>query len=43
MVDYKSMYYNLLNQLSDVIEELKKIQCNAEELYIKVNSDDENK
>ena len=41
MEDYKAMYYNLFNQLTDVIEQLKEIQAKAEEMYINANSDDE--
>ena len=43
MPDYKSMYFKLFNQLTDVIEQLKEIQCNAEEMYINANSDDDDK
>ncbi len=42
MEDYKNMYFNLFNQLTDVIEKLKEIQCRAEEMYININSDDKN-
>lgn len=38
MEDYKSMYYQLFNQLTDVIEQLKEIQAKAEEMYINANS-----
>ena len=41
MEDYKAMYYNLFNQLTDDIEQLKEIQAKAEEMYINANSDDE--
>ena len=41
MEDYQAMYYNLFNQLTDVIEQLKEIQAKAEEMYINANSDDE--
>ena len=40
MEDYKSMYFNLFNQLTNVIEELKEIQAKAEEMYINANADD---
>ena len=43
MEDYKTMYYNLFNQLTDVIEQLKEIQLNTEEVYINANSDDNDK
>ena len=41
MEEYKSMYFNLFNQLTDVIEKLKDIQSKAEEMYINVSSDDD--
>ena len=34
MPDYKKMYYTLFNKITDVIEELKEVQCEVEELYI---------
>lgn len=40
MEDYKSMYYKLFNQITDVIEKLKDIQSEAEEMYISANSND---
>lgn len=43
MEDYKSMYYKLFNQLTDVIEQLKEIQSATEEMYINANSDDDDK
>lgn len=43
MEDYKSMYFNLFNQLTDVIEQLKKIQSEAEEMYINANPDEDDK
>ena len=33
MADYKNMYYELFNKVTDVIEELKEIQCQMEEMY----------
>ena len=41
MEAYKAMFYNLFNQLTNVIEQLKEIQAKAEEMYINANSDDE--
>lgn len=32
--DYKKLYYALFNQISDVIEQLKKIQQDAEERFL---------
>ena len=40
MDDYKSMYFNLFNKLTNVIDELKEIQAEAEEMYINANADD---
>ncbi len=37
MADYKELYYSLFNKLTDIIEELKEVQIQMEEIY--VNSD----
>lgn len=34
MEDYKSMYFAMLNKVTDIIEELKKLQQDMEEKYI---------
>ena len=34
MEDYKKMYYELFNKITDVIENLKQIQMEAEETFI---------
>ena len=34
MTDYKKLYYELFDKVTDVIEELKQIQCQMEEMYI---------
>lgn len=34
MADYKTLYYQLFNKITDVIEELKEIQCQTEEMCI---------
>lgn len=34
MPDYKKMYFELFNEISDVIESLQKIQKKAEEIYV---------
>ena len=39
-MDYKTLYYELFNKLTDVIEELKQIQCQMEDMY--VSNDTEN-
>ena len=33
MTDYKDLYYQLFNEVTDVIEKLKEIQCKMEELH----------
>ena len=42
MPDYKSLYFELFNKLTDVIEELKEIQVKMEEKYISENDNKEN-
>ncbi len=37
MEDYKKMYYELFNEITDIIEKLKQIQINAEDKYISAN------
>ena len=39
MEDYKRMYFDLFNQLTNVIEQLKEIQVKAEEMYVNADSD----
>ena len=34
MADYKKMYTTLFNKITEVIEELQKIQQETEELYV---------
>lgn len=34
MADYKEMYNKLFNKVTDVIEELKEVQLQMEELYV---------
>ena len=34
MPDYKELYYELFNKVTDVIEQLKQIQMDMEEMYI---------
>ena len=34
MTDYKKLYYELFNKVTDVIEELKQIQYQMEEMYV---------
>ena len=42
MPDYKEMYFELFNKLTDVIENLKNIQAEMEEKYINESDDTEN-
>ena len=37
MPDYKELYFELFNKLTDVIEELKEIQIKMEEKVIEEN------
>ena len=37
-MDYKELYYQLFNEITDVIEKLKEIQCKMEELHIDSDS-----
>lgn len=39
MPDYKELYFELFNKLTDVIEELKEIQIKMEEKVIEENDD----
>ena len=34
MTDYKQMYYKLFNKLTDIAEEIKQIQSEAEDLFL---------
>ena len=39
MEDYKKMYYELFNKITDIIENLKQIQSEAEETFITSTED----
>ena len=41
MADYKKMYLELFNGITDVIEQLKQLQSEAEERYIQTAEDEE--
>jgi len=41
MADYKEMYYQIFNKLTDIMEEIKNVQLEMEELFIKSESDEE--
>jgi hypothetical protein len=43
MKDYKEMYYKVFNAVTDIINELKAVQQEAEELYISQNQLEETK
>lgn len=34
MADYKSMYFQLFNKITDIVEELKEVQKKTEEMYM---------
>ncbi len=34
MSEYKDLYFKVFNGITDIIEELKEIQSQAEEMYI---------
>ena len=40
MPDYKQMYFELFNKISDIIEELQEIQRKTEEMYIEEKEED---
>ena len=37
MADYKEMYYQLFGKITDIIEMLKEIQCQMEEMYVETD------
>ena len=39
MEDYKKLYFELFNKITDTIENLKKIQQEAEETFVTSNDD----
>ena len=40
MADYKKLYFELFNKVTDIIEELKQVQVEMEESYLNENNDD---
>lgn len=40
MADYKDMYYQLFNKLTDIIAELTEVQCQMEKMYVDTCSND---
>ena len=41
MPDYAKLYAHLFNRITDVIEELKKIQLESEEMFMESRNEDE--
>ena len=41
MPDYKKLYFELFNKVSDIIEELKEVQIKAEEMFLEEDDDDQ--
>ena len=41
MPDYKKMYFELFNKITDIIEELKEVQKEAEEMYMNAGDNEE--
>ena len=41
MPDYKKMYLKMFNRVTDVIEDLKKLQCETEEIYLQSCEEEE--
>lgn len=39
MSSFEKKYFELFNRVSNIIEELKKIQIEAEEMYIKIGEE----
>ena len=39
MSDYKQMYYKLFNKLTDIAEEIKQIQAEAEEIFLETEEE----
>lgn len=40
MPDYEKMYCTLFNKVSDIIEELKEIQCQMEETIVEDSNEE---
>ena len=39
MADYKQMYFKLFNKLTDICEEIKQIQAEAEEIFLETEEE----
>ena len=41
MPDYKKLYFELFNKISDIIAELEEIQRKTEEMYMESEADEQ--
>ena len=41
MPDYKKLYFELFNKVSDIIEELKEVQIKTEEMFLEEDDDEQ--
>ncbi len=41
MTDYKKLYYQLFNRVTEIIEQLKEVQIEMEEMYIETDIETE--
>lgn len=41
MADYKQMYYHLFNRVTDIIEQLKDVQRETEEIFTQTDNETE--
>ena len=39
MTDYKQLYFKLFNKLTDIAEEIRQIQSEAEDLFLEMNDE----
>ncbi len=39
MTDYKQLYFKLFNKLTDIAEEIKQIQADAEDLFLEIDDE----
>ena len=42
MSEYKDLYFKLFNRVTDIIEELKELQAEAEDMYLSCERDENN-
>jgi len=43
MSEKEELYFTLFNKITDIIEELKEVQRQTEEMYINIKNEEENK